>query len=63
MRNHQNTSFKDKLIGWRNYGGDGELDDRISDQDEEEDPDVEDQCCPTIKLSREEKIRIRKPWK
>ena len=62
-RNHQNISFSDKLIHSMDYGHDGKLDDWIS-EDEEEDLDADDdQCCPTIKLSREEKIRIRKSWK
>ena len=61
-RNHKNISFRDKLNACSNYGGKGELEDWIS-EDEEKDPKADDDlCCPTIKFSRE-KIRIRKPWK
>ena len=39
-------------------GSDEDEEDKGSDEDEEVDRD-----CPTIRLSKEEKVRIRLPWK
>ena len=55
--------FKEKLLGQRLENLDEDLifedeDDEGSDEDEEMDRD-----CPTIRLSKEEKVRIRLPWK
>lgn len=38
-------------------------DSEASDDDELPIPEEEDDLCPTIVLTREEKARLRKPWK
>ena len=57
------VSFKDNLLGQRLKNLDEDYisedkEDEGSDEDEEMDRD-----CPTIRLSKEENVRIRLPWK
>ncbi|XVF74118.1 hypothetical protein PTKIN_Ptkin13bG0034600 [Pterospermum kingtungense] len=58
-------SFKDTLMGDKGKGSksglwdDGGL---VSDDDEEVNVEEEDEECPTIRLTKEEKIRLRQPW-
>ena len=59
-------SFKEKLLGRHSANSQEELDldlwvsEHEDDQGIEEDNDEPD--CPSIRLSKEEKIRLRKPW-
>ena len=45
------------------FEGDGMEDEGISDEEPGSDDDLEDSSCPVIRLSEEEKRRIRAPWK
>ena len=60
---HRSLSYKEKL--GRNLKDLGEEhDELVADDDDEEDSEEETETdCPTIRLSKEEKIRIRRPWK
>ena len=58
-------SFIDTLVGHANLPAKIEIEEWLSNDegDRMEEEENEDLHCPKIKLSKEEKIRIRKPWK
>lgn len=57
----QAMSFRAILTGRSEKGSKGE-DNEVSDDDEAEQEDGESDC-PVIKLTKEEKLRMRKPWR
>ena len=58
-----NPLFKDKLLGVQPLAGDQETKDWFSEEEDEVLEEEEDPCCPKLRLTREEKIRIRSPWR
>ena len=58
----QKSSFKEKLIGKPSATLVDE-DEWVTDDEEETLEDEDDPECPVMLLSKEEKCRIRQPWK
>ena len=59
----QNMSFRDRLLRFSSTQVEDDIDDEIS-EDEEGDMDSEDDIhCPTVRVTKEEKRRYRKPWR
>ena len=58
----RNSSFKEKLIGKPSATLVDE-DEWVTDDEEETLEDEDDPECPVMLLSKEEKCRIRQPWK
>ena len=58
-------SFRDTLVDHPNHPVELDSEDWVSDDDDDgmEKPEEEDPLCPRIKISKEEKNIIRKPWK
>ena len=56
-------SFKEKLLCRNDFVLKNDSDDWVSEDDEEDDLDEEvEEECPTIRLTKEEKARLRRPW-
>ena len=62
-KNKQHVSFRDKLLGQDANNDDLDPEEWILDDENGGSEADEEQCCPVIRMSREEKLRIRKPWK
>ena len=58
-----NPSFKDKLLSVQPLAGDQETMDWFLEEEDEDLEEEEDPCCPKLRLTREEKIRIRSSWR
>lgn len=60
-------TFKESLMGYdlekRNHDRRFNNKDDTASDDEDEQQEDDDPLCPVIKVSREEKIRLRRPWK
>ena len=61
-KEHAPLSFRDKLIGQRCYSKEIEGEEWISDDDEEEQEAEGDPLCPKVRVSKDKKIRMSKPW-
>ena len=62
-RENQSQSLRDKLLNRNTPIQDEDTDDWLLEEDDEATDTEEDPCCPQIKISKEEKVRIRRPWK
>ena len=58
----KSTSFKEMLLGSTESHRYDELDDWVSDEEDDVDEEEQDLDCPIISLSKEDKKRLRKPW-
>ena len=50
-------------MGLQANNAENDSDDWVLDDKEDEPEENEDPCCPKLRLSKEEKGRIRKPWR
>ena len=58
------VSFKEKLIGKNSRDIHEEMDDWLSNEDDGDESEEEDEPnCPSIKLTKTKKVRLRKSWK
>ena len=58
-KEHTSFSFRDMLVGQPGFAGVIYSGEWISEDDQESE---DDPFCPTRRVSKEEKVRIRRPW-
>ena len=59
----QNMSFEDRLLGFSSTQVEYDIDDEILEDDEGDMDSEDDLYCPTIRVTKKEKRRLRKPWR